>query len=564
MDNDALGKQIVNNILDSLQQYKEIVAMTKKYNEDTTISQQRKIEDITSNIQSNMIALATAGGFNKNIMEVLMDGIKDQEFDVEFIKQILITDNVFNTNTSKSTLQMLKMAKDDISSVLFGKDACTDSIIREITRQKLTLIAYNTKDGFKFTLCSPQNIDKTLSRILPNVVYNNNIKINNCAYHGVGYNEFCDKYICNTYNSSKFDIAIIPSISHNSVLQSSTAEDAKRQYKNVYEKIFKFFNNKNVPISLQQTSACKGNNFAFALSDNIEGDTKIDTLEFSTRNIISGMLIPNFHSKYVDTAVKCFYNQNINNLKICFTFPTPPELFLHAIPGSIGYATETISKILEKAENSNKDKQISVLKKILKSFDNTINILIGDRFHSGFMTNNKIAVNDEQFLETLTNMQNNIDSYLDKSTNDLKVQIDNCKTIIDNSLSSEKSIQMRGTEVVDSKESIKTELGKFGTLCENLAKAFESKKDTFLKFFERNTDKNAKINEVKQSCEALKTFSKTTAGTLDKVYKAYEQILRDAFAINNAAGNNTQQGTPQPQEGGNPNGGEEQNNPANA
>ena len=167
-------------------------------------------------------------------------------------------------------------------------------------------------------------------------------------------------------------------------------------------------------------------------------------------------------------------------------------------------------------------------------------------------------------METLTNMQNNIDSYLDKSTNDLKVQIDNCKTIIDNSLSSEKSIQMRGTEVVDSKESIKTELGKFGTLCENLAKAFESKKDTFLKFFERNTDKNAKINEVKQSCEALKTFSKTTAGTLDKVYKAYEQILRDAFAINNAAGNNTQQGTPQPQEGGNPNGGEEQNNPANA
>lgn len=410
MDNDALGKQIVNNILDLLRQYKETAEIIKKYNKDASMFQQFNVKNIINNIEKQMIGLVTSGNFNKNIMKVLIDGIKDQEFDVEFIKQILITDNVFNTNKSKSTLKKLKMIKDNLSSVLFGKDACNDGIIREITRQRLTLIAYNTKDGFKFTLCSPQNIDKTLSRILPNVVYYDNIKINNCAYHGVGYDEFCDKYICNTYNSSKFDIAIIPSISHNSVLQSSTAEDAKRQYKNVYEKIFKFFNNKNVPISLQQTSACKGNNFAFALSDNIEGDTKIDTLEFSTRNIISGMLIPNFHSKYVDTAVKCFYNQNINNLKICFTFPTPQELFLHAIPGSIGYATETISKILEKAENSNKDKQISVLNKILKSFDNTINILIGNKINNGFMTNNKIAVNDEQFLEKLKDIKTSIDN----------------------------------------------------------------------------------------------------------------------------------------------------------
>ena len=170
-------------------------------------------------------------------------------------------------------------------------------------------------------------------------------------------------------------------------------------------------------------------------------------------------------------------------------------------------------------------------------------------------------------METLTNMQNNIDSYLDKSTSDLKVQIDNCQTIIKNALSADKSIQMRGTEAVASKEAIKTELGKFGTLCENLAKTFESKKDRFLKVFERNTDKNAKINEVKQSCEALKTFSKTMAGTLDKVYKAYEKLVRDAFAINNAAGNNAQQNAQnqsQPQGGGNPNGGQEQNNPANA
>lgn len=141
-------------------------------------------------------------------------------------------------------------------------------------------------------------------------------------------------------------------------------------------------------------------------------------------------------------------------------------------------------------------------------------------------------------METLTNIQNNIDSYMDKQTAELKTQIDNCQPIIKNALSSDKLVQMRGTDVVASKDSIKAELGKFGTLCETLAKTFENKKDTFFKIIERTTDKNAKINAVKQSCDALKTFCKMTSKSLDNIYKAYEKkVVSTASAINNAAGN---------------------------
>lgn len=141
-------------------------------------------------------------------------------------------------------------------------------------------------------------------------------------------------------------------------------------------------------------------------------------------------------------------------------------------------------------------------------------------------------------METLTNMQNNIDSYMDKQTAEMKTQIDNCQAIIENALSSDKAVSMRGTDVVTSKDSIKAELGKFGTLCENLAKTFENKKDTFFKIIERNTDKNAKINAVKQSCDALKTFCKTTSNSLDNIYNAYEKkVVSAASAINNVVGN---------------------------
>lgn len=174
-------------------------------------------------------------------------------------------------------------------------------------------------------------------------------------------------------------------------------------------------------------------------------------------------------------------------------------------------------------------------------------------------------------METLTDMQNNIDSYMDKQTTELKTQIDNCQAIIKNTLSSDKAVPMRGTDVVASKDSIKAELGKFGTLCETLAKTFENKKDTFFKIIERTTDKNAKINAVKQSCDALKTFCKMTSKSLDNIYKAYEKkVVSTASAINNAAGNSNPTNS-QPQEpkppvdngGGENNGGEEQNNPAN-
>jgi hypothetical protein len=96
---------------------------------------------------------------------------------------------------------------------------------------------------------------------------------------------------------------------------------------------------------------------------------------------------------------------------------------------------------------------------------NTDNVLIGIR----------------KCMETLTNIQNNIDSYMDKQTAEMKTQIDNCQAIIKNALSHDKAVSMRGADVVVSKDSIKTELGKFGTLCENLAKTFESKKIHSLK-----------------------------------------------------------------------------------
>ncbi|MBQ7552218.1 MAG: hypothetical protein IJT15_02090 [Rickettsiales bacterium] len=375
MGQNVLAKQIVDSIISSIKTYQQIIARAEKNNTSIPLPQQYQIEDIRKNIIIKLQDLYKSENFNENTMNRLINGIRDHEYDVDIMTTLLAVDDaVLKQYMQKSPLNSLQMLKDAFVNQIFGKINVND-IFTEICNQKLTLLAYRTKNGYKMTLCSPENIDKTLSKILPTVAYNGNIKINNCAYFGNAHSVFCEKYICNYNNLSQYDIAIIPSISHFSFLQSSATEDAKKQYKNFYEKIFKFFNEKNIPISLQQTSACKGNNFIFALINNIDKDTKIDKLEFSTLNILSGMLLPNFYSKYVDVAVKCFYNTNINNIKIHFSFPIPQEIHLHALPGSIGYATSTIEKILEKAENTGKTEQISILKKILKSFDTTINII---------------------------------------------------------------------------------------------------------------------------------------------------------------------------------------------
>lgn len=170
-----------------------------------------------------------------------------------------------------------------------------------------------------------------------------------------------------------------------------------------------------------------------------------------------------------------------------------------------------------------------------------------------FNTNNVVA-GIRKCMMTLTNILNNIDSMLtDNTTFDLKKQIDDCQSIIKNSISSDSSIMMSGKDVVKSKDMIKDQLNRFGKLCGDLKNAFESRKDKFLKIFEKNNDKNAKINELKQSCVALRNFSKTTSENLDKVCKSYSQIVTKAIAINNAADSKNNNG-------GENNGGQNQNN----
>lgn len=152
-----------------------------------------------------------------------------------------------------------------------------------------------------------------------------------------------------------------------------------------------------------------------------------------------------------------------------------------------------------------------------------------------YNTNNVVA-GIRKCMMTLTNILNNIDSMLtDNTTLDLKKQIDDCQSIIKNSISSNDGIMMSGKDVVKSKDMIKDQLDRFGKLCGDLKNAFESRKDKFLKIFEKNNDKNARINELKQSCVALRNFSKTTSESLDKVYKSYSKLVTKAIAINNAA-----------------------------
>lgn len=173
-------------------------------------------------------------------------------------------------------------------------------------------------------------------------------------------------------------------------------------------------------------------------------------------------------------------------------------------------------------------------------------------------------------MKILTGMLNNIDSYMDKQTADIKAQIDNCQTIIKNTMSKDTVVKMSGADLVASKDAIKAELGKLGTLCENLANTFENRKNKIFERFKISNDKNAKINAVKQSCDALKAFSRVTSNSLDNIYKSYEEAVREANAINNAAGKNDQTNAQQTQqrqsvstEGGENNGGQAQNNQSN-
>lgn len=151
-------------------------------------------------------------------------------------------------------------------------------------------------------------------------------------------------------------------------------------------------------------------------------------------------------------------------------------------------------------------------------------------------------------MKTLTDILNNIDSYMNKQTSELKTQINNCQTIIENTMTKDNVVKMRGADLVASKDAIKAELGKLGTLCENLAKTFENRKNKFFEAFKISTDKSAKIDAVKQSCIALKGFSQETSKMLDNAHKYFENAVREANAINNAAGKNDQTNAQQTQQ----------------
>ena len=413
MNNDAITKYIVDEIMVLIETYIRISQDVEKNKiKQPTHLLTSVMKDIPTQIQRYMSDLQRSGNLDQNILNTIVNGIKDKVLSVDMFEKIVCGDLMMLQETKPQTKIQNSI---ELLQSLFGVNNIKN-IFDEIIRQKLTLIVYRTKDGYKLSLCSPDKINETLPNILPKVIYNGNVKIQNLGYAFGGYGSVCNKYICNSGELLKHDICILPSTSNSLTSQSSVTEDARQQYKNVYEKIFKFFNKKNVPISLTQFSACKGNNFTFALSDCIEGDTKIDTLEFSTLNIISGMLIPNFHSKYADTAVKCFYNKNINHLKIHFNYTVPAMLFLHSLPGSVGYATETISKILEKAENKDKTEQMSIINKVLKSFDNTINTLIdnkGTNKTPQFIRNVDIVINDKQFVEELKHIKTVMDKIED-------------------------------------------------------------------------------------------------------------------------------------------------------
>lgn len=446
--------KILTNIINSIETYSEL----SKYEIDNQIelnyNQRQAKENLLKDMLSSLQTLYSSGNFNEENIKQIIDRLKDKTIDISTLATIL-AGSISNTKlyASQGALQALNICESNFSNMIFGKINVND-IIDEIAQQKLTLIAYRTKYGYKTTLCSIEHIDETLSKILPTITHGDNIKINNCPYPAGGFGPFCEKYICSPDILSSSDITIIPAISHNSVSQYFTSTDAKQQYKNIYEKMFKFFNKKNVPISLLQTSACKGNNFAFALSDNINEDIKINTLEFSTLNVINGMLLPNYHSKYAETATQCFYKKNINHLRIHFNYTIPEALFLHALPGAIGYAEETIAKILEQANDVDKKEKISVLKKILDSFDNTINVVLqkkNDNLKENCFAKNfcksvdstffrkKFTVNNKQFLEQLKGIQQNINDiqnvdknfqkWISTSIDEFEKQIDGEKTL---------------------------------------------------------------------------------------------------------------------------------------
>ena len=408
--------QLVENIIKSIEEYAKIVKIYKENNMGTSTDLSQRTQNISTRIENNFQDLYDTNNFNNTTLQYLVKNLADRELNVE-ITIPLINGNyeIMQKKAKKTPLESTINGLQETFRIITGASDKITELFSEIARQKLTLIAYKTDHGYKIMLCSPEKIDSTLSRILPQVKYDKDIRINNCSYFGTGHAAFCEKYISDYKQLTQSNITIIPSISYLSLKQSTAAKEAKRQYNDIYKKIFQFFNKKNVPISLKQTSACKGNNFAFALSDNI--DVKIDNLSFSTLNIINNMLFPNFHSKYADTIEKCFYNDNINNLNVSFTYPMlKQELLLHALPGSIGFATECIEKIFTRASNEPKEKQTFILNKILKSFNNTLNLVLtipekDNTTKTAYSFHNmKFPVNDEQFASSLTNIKEIIKS----------------------------------------------------------------------------------------------------------------------------------------------------------
>ena len=408
---DNTTQQIIDSIISKMDTYTQLSSMVSG-DAVPKNSQQKILDSLRDDIIDQFVCLLESNRFTLETINALIAGIQDKEIDIGLLTYI----SELHAKIAKKKIEDQKILYtiQEISKLLFGSSgtpSSTAGIFDVINDQKITLLAYRTKHGYKFTFCSTDKIDETLSKILPNIIYDNNVKISNYAYHGDAYFDFCKTYICDKEKMLGSDILIIPPISNLSLTQSCVDENAKQQYKNIYEKIFKFFNNKNVPISFTQTSSCKGNNFSFALSDNIKGDVKIDKLEFSTFNAIGGMLLPNFHSRYVDSAVKCFYNANIDNLVVHFNFPLSRYLLAHSAETALSFSTETISGILEKIEKYDKTDKISVLKKILNSFDFTINIEDADDKKeekdkkNAFIKFLKMSIDDKQFSANLKYIQ---------------------------------------------------------------------------------------------------------------------------------------------------------------
>ena len=138
MGQNVLAKQIVDSIISSIKTYKQIIARAEKYNTSIKLPQQHQIEDIKNDIITKINDLYDSGNFNKNTINRLINGIRDQELDVDIFTKFLISDDkILQKHIKKSTLNSLQMFKDAFVNQVFGKINVND-IFTEICNQKLT------------------------------------------------------------------------------------------------------------------------------------------------------------------------------------------------------------------------------------------------------------------------------------------------------------------------------------------------------------------------------------------------------------------------------------------